>query len=241
MDELFNDKDATAVDRWVASDNRQHNAAPDGPEPMRQIVASFPEAVRYENVRAIADGDLVALHGIYHGFGPDPFVALDLVRVDEDGKLAEHWDALTPVVQEAASGRSQIDGPTTPRDLDKDRSESAPRCHVRREGPQGRRLLGADGLHLRRVLCAAQPDAADCLDGFTAAAAAWAEQGKSLIYKTVHKVVAEGDVVLLPSEGQFGVPVAYWDLFRVADEKIVEHWDVVAPIPSALPHDNGVF
>ena len=85
------------------------------------------------------------------------------------------------------------------------------------------------------------PEAADGLDGFGAAAAGWAEQGKNLIYKTVHRVVAEGDLVLLQSEGEFGVPVAYWDLFRVEDGKIVEHWDVIAPIPAELPHGNGVF
>ncbi len=31
------------------------------------------------------------------------------------------------------------------------------------------------------------------------------------------------------------------DLFRVADSKIVEHWDVISPIPAELPHTNGVF
>jgi predicted SnoaL-like aldol condensation-catalyzing enzyme len=47
--------------------------------------------------------------------------------------------------------------------------------------------------------------------------------------------------VLLQSEGEFGGPVAYWDLFRVADGKIVEHWDVIAPVPAELPHGNGLF
>jgi hypothetical protein len=53
------------------------------------------------------------LHGTYHGFGPDPLVAFDIFRVDADGKLAEHWDALTPLVEDNASGRSQTDGPTS--------------------------------------------------------------------------------------------------------------------------------
>ena len=85
------------------------------------------------------------------------------------------------------------------------------------------------------------PEAADGLDGFSDAVAKWAEQGRNPKYTTIHRVVAEGDFVLLQSEGEFGVPVAYWDLFRVAEAKIVEHWDVIAPIPAELPHDNGVF
>lgn len=109
--ELFGAKDPSAVDRWVAPDYRQHSALiGDGPEALRGLVANLPEGFRYELARVIADGDLVALHGVYHGFGPEPLVAFDLFRV-ADGKLAEHWDALTPVVAETASGRSQTDGP----------------------------------------------------------------------------------------------------------------------------------
>lgn len=94
--ELFGDKDVTAVDRWVAADYRQHSsAAPDGPEGLRGLIESLTDDVRHEVARVIAEGDLVAVHGIYYGFGPDPLVALDLFRV-ADGKLAEHWDALTP-------------------------------------------------------------------------------------------------------------------------------------------------
>jgi|GEM_PF-2876000 predicted SnoaL-like aldol condensation-catalyzing enzyme len=35
------------------------------------------------------------------------------------------------------------------------------------------------------------------------------------------------------------VPVAYYDLFRVVDVKIVEHWDLIALIPKNLPHAHG--
>jgi predicted SnoaL-like aldol condensation-catalyzing enzyme len=74
-----------------------------------------------------------------------------------------------------------------------------------------------------------------------AAQATWGQQGKNLVYKAVRKFVAEGDLVLLQSEGEFGVPVAYWDLFRVVDGKIVKHWDVIAPVPAELRHPNGLF
>lgn len=37
--------------------------------------------------------------------------------------------------------------------------------------------------------------------------------------------------------------MVYNDLWRIADGKIVEHWDVITPIPAddAMPHTNGVF
>ena len=240
--ELFGDKDPSAVDRWVAADYTQHSSlAADGPEALRDLVAGLPEGFRYEGARVITDGDLVALHGTYYGFGPDPLVAFDLFRVDADGKLAEHWDALTPVVANTASGRSQTDGQGEPGDLD---STEANRALVLEFAEKV--LEGADYSVLTDFISTEtylqhNPEAADGLDGFGAAAAKWGEQGKNLVYKTVHKVVAEGDLVLLQSEGEFGVPVSYWDLFRVADGRIVEHWDVIAPVPASLPHSNGLF
>ncbi|WP_329182202.1 nuclear transport factor 2 family protein (plasmid) [Streptomyces decoyicus] len=240
--ELFGHKDPGAVDRWVAADYRQHSSlVADGPEALRQLVAGLPAGFRYEGARVIADGDLVALHGTYHGFGPQPLVAFDLFRVDAHGKLAEHWDALTPLVADTASGRSQTDGPAAPSDLDKTEANRALVTEFAEKV-----LKGADYSVLTDYISTEtylqhNPEAVDGLDGFGAAAAKWAEQGKNLVYRTVHKVVAEGDFVLLQSEGEFGVPAAYWDLFRVADGKIVEHWDLIAPIPAELPHSNGLF
>lgn len=239
--ELFGDKDPAAVDRWVARDYRQHSSlVADGPEALRDLVASLTADFHYESARVIADGDLVVLHGTYHGFGPEPLVAFDLFRV-ADGKLAEHWDGLTPRVTGTISGRSQTDGPGSPAEVDK---TEANRKLVTDFAE--RVLKGADYSVLTdyistRTYHQHNPDAADGLDGFGAAAATWAEQGKNLVYHVIHRVVAEGDLVLVQSEGEFGVPVAYWDLFRLAEGKIVEHWDVIAPVPATLPHGNGLF
>ncbi|WP_416973712.1 nuclear transport factor 2 family protein [Streptomyces sp. 4F14] len=240
--ELFGKKDPSAVDRWVSPDYRQHSSlAPDGPEALRGLVSSLTDGFRYDGARVIADGDLVALHGTYHGFGPQPLVAFDLFRVDADGRLAEHWDALTPLVTDTASGRTQTDGPAEPGDLDRTEANRALVLDFAEKV-----LKGADYSVLTDYISTEtyhqhNPEAADGLAGFGAAAASWAEQGKNLVYTTIHRVVAEGDLVLLQSEGEFGVPVAYWDLFRIADGKIVEHWDVIAPVPAELPHTNGLF
>jgi predicted SnoaL-like aldol condensation-catalyzing enzyme len=65
--------------------------------------------------------------------------------------------------------------------------------------------------------------------------------GTSLADKNVHRVIAEGDFVFTRTEGEFGVPSIYNDLWRVAGGKIIEHWAVVILIPESSAHDNGVF
>jgi predicted SnoaL-like aldol condensation-catalyzing enzyme len=239
--ELFGDKDPSAVDRWVSPSYCQHSSlAADGPDALRDLVANLPSGFSYESARVIADGDLVAMHGTYLGFGPDPLVAFDVFRV-EDGKLAEHWDGLTPVVAQTVSGRSQVDGPTQPSpSADTEASRELVTTFAQQV------LVGADYSVLTDFISTEtydqhNPGAGDGLGGFGDAVARWTAEGKNLDYRTIHHVIADHDFVLVHCEGTFGVEVAYWDLFRVQDGKIVEHWDVIAPVPPQLPHNNGVF
>jgi hypothetical protein len=54
-----------------------------------------------ENVRMFVDGNYVFMHNIWKNakpFGADEMVAFDIIRVDENGKVAEHWDAMTVLV-----------------------------------------------------------------------------------------------------------------------------------------------
>jgi predicted SnoaL-like aldol condensation-catalyzing enzyme len=61
-------------------------------------------------------------------------------------------------------------------------------------------------------------------------------------YLKAHRIVAEGDMVFVMSEGLMGsTPTAFFDLFRVADGKIVEHWDTIDEIPTQMAHINGKF
>jgi len=240
--QLFGDQDVSAVDRWAAPGYLQHSSlAAEGPDGLRQLVASLPTGFRYDLHRVLADGDLVALHGVYHGFGPAPLVAFDIFRV-ADGKLAEHWDALTPVVATTVSGRSQIDGPTEVTDPGKTEANRAlVGAFVETVLKGGKVDMITDYLSTEGY-AQHNPGIGDNLDGLSAALGALAEQGVSMVYDTVHKVIAEGDFVLTVSEGRFGAtPTAFYDLFRVQNDRIVEHWDITPEITTDLPHGNGLF
>lgn len=77
-----------------------------------------------------------------------------------------------------------------------------------------------------------------------AALSAMAEQGIQMIYDTTHQVPAQGDFVLAVPEGSFGgTHTSYYDLWRVENGKIAEHWDVMETIADRADwrNDNGKF
>jgi len=60
----------------------------------------------------------------------------------------------------------------------------------------------------------------------------------------VKKVIAEGDMVVLHLHGMGGMNThgeQVVDFFRVKGGKVVEHWDVIQPIPEKSENPNGVF
>ena len=66
-----------------------------------------------------------------------------------------------------------------------------------------------------------------------------AAKGISMKYNEVHQVIGEGNFVLTLSDGTFGdQPQAFYDLFRLEDGLIVEHWDVISPMPGADAPNN---
>lgn len=82
------------------------------------------------------------------------------------------------------------------------------------------------------------------MSGLDQALESMARQGITWKYDTIHKVIGQGDFVLTMSEGQFGGKhVAFYDLFRVENRKIVEHWDVIQDIPARenWKNQNGKF
>jgi predicted SnoaL-like aldol condensation-catalyzing enzyme len=69
-------------------------------------------------------------------------------------------------------------------------------------------------------------------------------QGITLQIQKIWKVLGEGNFVLVCSTGMFaGKPTAFFDLFRVENGKIAEHWDVIQEIPATekQAHTNGFF
>lgn len=213
----------------------------DGVEGLRDLVSHLPDGFSYQIHRVFGDDDLVVTHGTYFGFGPDPQVAFDLWRV-EAGTIVEHWDALQPVVNETASGHSQTDGPTAVTQPERTAKNKA---LVERfvqailvDGDFAQLASFYDG----DTYIQHNPQIPDGVGGLGDALRALAEQGITMQYERRHHTVAEGEFVFTQSEGTFGGnPYAFYDLFRVDNGFIAEHWDVMAEQATELPHSNGLF
>ena len=85
---------------------------------------------------------------------------------------------------------------------------------------------------------------ADGLSGLGAALEALGKQGIAMVYDKVHQVLAQGNFVLAVSEGTFGgAATSYYDLWRIENGKIAEHWDVMETIAAedTWQNTNGKF
>ena len=99
---------AVAVEQCVGAEYIQHNPlVADGKQ---AFIEYFDEMARgypgksIEFVRAVAEGDLVALHTHQIWPGNDQFVTMDFFRFDDNGKIVEHWDSIQQIPSETKNG-----------------------------------------------------------------------------------------------------------------------------------------
>ncbi len=242
-------KNDPATMREVANpDYIQHNPfIPTGLEPFIQMLPVLQEnGTTAENIRMFQDGHYVFMHNIWKNaspFGADEMVSFDIIRLDENGKVAEHWDAMTPLVKETASGRTQTDGPKSAQDLDKTEANKALAKAMVEDI-----LMGKNPDKITDYISAEQynqhnPGIKDGLTGIVEAVQYLTAQDNMFKYTKIHKVLGEGNFVLTVSEGEWsGKKQVFYDLLRFENGKAVEHWDVIQPIPTeGLANENGMF
>lgn len=206
-------------------------------------LASAPVKTTVQNIRVFEDGDKVFLQTVYNFAGMGEQVAFDIFRFDADGKIAEHWDNLATKAEPNPSGRTQIDGTLEKQLVDSETTRKVVSSFVgdvlRGENPDKLTSYFDGDTYIQH-----NTGIADGLSGLGAALAALAEQGIQMIYNKTYMVLADGNYGLAVSEGTFGgAPTSYYDLFRVENGKIAEHWDVMETIAekSTWQNQNGKF
>ncbi len=196
---------------------------------------------RVNIVRAFSDGDYVFAHTEYDFASRR--IGFEVFRFEGD-LAVEHWDNIQPRQGPNPSGHTMVDGPTEATDLDRtEANRGLVRAFVE-EALIDRRLGALDRTIDAERYTEHNPHRADGLPALRAALETPADPGAALRYDRLHRVLAEGSFVLAVSEGaRGGIHTSFYDLFRIAEGKLVEHWDTIEAIPprSEWKNDNGKF
>lgn len=196
---------------------------------------------RVNIVRAFEDADFVFAHTEYDFASRN--IGFEVFRF-EDGRAVEHWDNIQKRRGPNQAGRTMVDGPTEAVDLElTDSNRALVRSFVEAVLVDGQldRLTGLiDDKHFAEH----NPQLGDGVSMLRPALEAEGENGKLIDYHRVHRVLAEGNFALSVSEGNYnGDPAAFYDLFRLDQGKVVEHWDTTEKIAprSEWKNNNGKF
>jgi predicted SnoaL-like aldol condensation-catalyzing enzyme len=190
--------------------------------------------------RVFEDGDFAFAHNEYDFSGLR--AAFEVFRF-EDGRAVEHWDNIQPLQGPNPSGRGMLDGTTETGGPEHTEASRALARTFTEEVLIARRLerleeFAAPALiqhspHLRDGTAALRQALEDHSGG-----------APVIRYDRLHRVLAEGHFALCMSEGRrAGAHTSFYDLYRIEDGRIAEHWDTVETIaPRAeWKNQNGKF
>lgn len=196
---------------------------------------------RVNVVRAFEDGDFVFAHTEYDFASRK--IGFEVFRFEDD-RAVEHWDNIQERQGPNKDGRTMVDGPTKAEDHElTETNRAVVRSFVETvlvAGQLDRLTEYVD----KDAFAEHNPRLSDSA-AMLRSALEEADNGRRHIdYQRVHRVLAEGNFVLCVSEGALGGRhSAFYDLFRVDDGKLVEHWDTTEKVAprSEWKNDNGKF
>lgn len=243
-----NERDVATIEDLVNADYIQHNPfIPTGRDPFVGLLTTVLEqnGTKVQNIRMLEEGKFVVMHNLWTNaapFGADTVVTFDIIRFDENGKIAEHWDAIQSWESQTANGNTMVDGATIITDLAKTEANKNLATSIIHDV-----LMGQNPNNITNYIAVDytqhNPQIDNGLQGIQDAVAYLTSINNMFQYNTIHKVIGEGNFVLTVSKGTWnGTSNAFYDLFRMENGKAVEHWDVIQPVPTTgLANNNGMF
>ena len=226
---IIRDLDLTVINEYVHENYIQHSPiikdGRDGLVEMLTFMKSLPKPIEKSPspiVRVIADGDFVAVH-LDIKFTGKHLAVVDLMRL-EDGKLTEHWDA--------GEEYEPTNNPITP-------TNGSTVIEDAVNAEESKKLIKA---FYKKIM---NGNISNYYKYFTDG---FIEHSTSGLLDTwgcdikVKRMIAEGNFVVAHCEYiGIGKSSACFDIFKLEDNKIAEHWSVWQQVPKVMAHRNGMF
>ncbi|MFT5130863.1 MAG: putative SnoaL-like aldol condensation-catalyzing enzyme [Rhodothermales bacterium] len=226
-------------DRYI-----QHNPQTrEGGEGLAALFKRLSQASPRVNIaRIFADGDYVFGHTEYDFSSRR--IGFEAFRFEGDYAV-EHWDNIQSRMGPNECGHSMVDGETKVADLDKTEGNRDVVSRFVTEVLVGGQIDTIGDYVDAHSYTEQNPRLADGLPSLNAALSAQPGDASVCIrYQKLHKLLAEGNFVLAACEGvRDGAQTAFYDLYRLGNGKIVEHWDTTEAIPprTEWKNENGKF
>lgn len=222
-------RDSALATRYIDSEHYvEHDSrVGDGVADLKRHIEEIgPGGQRLELVRIFEDGDFVVTQADGHIRSDGTF--FDVFRF-ENGAIVEHWGFAAPSGPPNASGHTQVDGPVEAgRPEDTAANKAFVREYYETFHLRGRYDL-ADRYFAGSPMIRHEPGVADEVDAFLRDLATLT---RDRTIDEIRLLLGRGDLVFLAALGTHqGAPCAYVDLYRVEQDRIVEHWGFPQEIP----------
>jgi predicted SnoaL-like aldol condensation-catalyzing enzyme len=227
---IIRDMDLSLIDDYVHENYKQHSPTiKDGRAGLCEMLTfmkTLPKPTEKSLspiVRVIADGDLVAVH-LDVKFMGKRYAVVDLMRL-EAGKLAEHWDA-GQEYQFTDSPITMTNGSTIIEDsVDAEKSKRLVKEFYDE-------IMNGDISNYYKYFT-------DDFIEHSFALGLLSVWGCDI---KVKRIIGEGNFVVVHCEYiGIGKSSVFFDIFKLEDNKISEHWSVGQEVPEVMLHGNGMF
>jgi len=225
-------------EQYIQHNPRTHEGSEGLAELFKRLSKTSP---RVNIVRVFEDDDFVFAHTEYDFATRN--IGFEIFRFN-NGQAIEHWDNIQKRLGPNIAGHTMVDGETEATDHEMTESNRIVVQSFIEDVLIHGHLEEMDAYVSREHYTEHNPRFDDDLVDLCAALSKSLTDDFSFKYEKCHRLLAEGNFVLSVCEGYTGNNLSsFFDLYRLQDGKIVEHWDTTEVVPprSEWKNNNGKF